>query len=138
MKVVRTLFFLLFFLQAPIWATQISGTITLMNDSPYILTASVYASSGEFLGQTTLQAGEQKNFTSNLTSTGLSRPGHPEVSITPYRIIWTCSGGGVYSMSTEGSVGSYVRASACPGQHICSSPKEEKEKPAPKGQTGKK
>jgi hypothetical protein len=134
MKVVRSLLFLFLYLQAPLWATQIPGTITVMNDSPYILTASVYANSGEYLGQATLQPGEQKNFTTNLSSTNLNRPGHPDVSITPYRIIWTCAKGEVYSMTMEGSVGSYIRATTCPGQHLCSPSKEEKAKE----QTGKK
>jgi hypothetical protein len=102
-----------------------------MNDSPYILTASVYSQSGEYLGQITLQPGEQKNFTTNLYSTNLNRPGFPDTSITPYRIIWTCAGGGVYSMARDGAVGSVIRASECPGQLYCT-PKEEQQKtPAP-------
>lgn len=123
------LFYFLFFLfsfQSSIWATQIPGTITLMNDSPYILTATVYASNGEYLGQLTLQPGEQQKFTTNLYSTQLSRPGSSEVSITPYRVIWTCAGGEVYSMCRDGSVGSLVRANECPGRLFCS-PKEEKQ-----------
>lgn len=123
----RWLFVLLFFLQVPLFATQIPGTIILLNDSPYILTASVYTQSGEYLGQTTLQPGEQKNFTSNFESTDLSRPGFPSTSITPYRVIWSCAGGGVYSMCHDGSVGSLIRANSCPGQQFCS-PKEEQQK----------
>ena len=130
-----SLFFALLCLHSPLWATQIQGTITLMNDAPFILTATVYTQSGDFLGQVTLQPGEQKNFTTNLSSTNLSRPGHSDVSITPYRIIWTCAGGGVYSMCQDGAVGSYVRASSCPGQLYCS-PKEEGLKPPPSRPAG--
>ncbi|MBF8264022.1 MAG: hypothetical protein HW387_1687 [Parachlamydiales bacterium] len=126
-KLVRAIFFVLFFVQASAWATQIPGSITLMNDSPFILTATVYTHSGDYLGQVTLQPGEQKNFTSNLSSTSLNRPGHSEVSITPYRIIWTCAGGGFYSMCRDGSVGATVRANECPGQLFCT-PKEEQKK----------
>lgn len=116
---------LLFLLCSFAWASPpVQGQITLHNDSPYILTASVFANSGEYLGQITLQPGQQKNFTSNLYATNLNRPGRPNVSITPYRIIWQCSGGGVYSMCTDGAAGAYVRANACPGQLVCS-PKEE-------------
>lgn len=111
-----------------LWATNIPGTITLYNDSPFILTASVYSHSGDFLGQVTLQPGQQKNFVSNLGSTGIDRPGSPEVSITPYRVIWQCASGGYYSMCTDASVGAFVRATYCPGQLHCA-PKEEKKKP---------
>lgn len=125
MRLIRALFLILC-IQTSLWATQIPGTITLLNDSPYILTASVYTHSGEFLGQATLQPGEQKNFTTNFSSTSLNRPGLSDVSITPYRIIWTCGEGTIYSMCRDGSVGSLVRANECPGQLSCSPQKEEK------------
>lgn len=102
----------------------VQGQIILHNDSPYILTASVFTATGDYLGQITLQAGQQKNFTTNLYSTELNRPGRPDVSITPYRVIWQCASGGVYSMCTDGSAGSYVRATACPGQLYCTPKKE--------------
>ena len=122
---------ILFFFQTALWATTIPGTITLMNDSPFILTASVYTHSGDYLGQITLQPGEQKNFTTNLSSTNLNRPGHPDVSITPYRIVWQCAGGGFYSMCRDGAVGSMVRANECPGQLFCSPKEEQKQQAAP-------
>jgi hypothetical protein len=128
-------FLFLMFFQASLWATTIQGTITLMNDSPYILTATVYTHSGDYLGQVTLQPGEQKNFTSNLSSTNLNRPGLPDVSIMPYRIIWSCAGGEVYSMAQDGSAGSFVRASECPGNLFCTpkpEPPPKKEPPAKK------
>jgi hypothetical protein len=129
------LFFIAFCLiRASLGATQIQGTITLVNDSPFILTATVYTSSGNYLGQIILQPGEQKNYTTNLSSTNLSRPGFPSVSITPYRVVWTCAGGGVYSMCSDGAVGSVVQATACPGEHYCT-PKEEQQK-TPAGAPG--
>ena len=128
-KKICLLFFIAFcIIRASLGATQIQGGITLVNDSPFILTATVYTSSGDYLGQVILQPGEQKNYTTNLSSTNLSRPGFPNVSITPYRIVWTCAGGGFYSMCTDGAVGSVIQASLCPGQHYCT-PKEEQQKP---------
>lgn len=109
-------------------ATSFPGEITLVNDSPYILTASVFTNSGAYMGQVSLQPGQQKNFVTSLNSTGLTRPGFPDVSITPYRIIWQCAGGEVYTMCTDGSVGAYVRASACEGTRQCS-PKQQKTPP---------
>jgi hypothetical protein len=140
MKSARAFFLTLFCLYTSLWATQIPGTIILLNDSPYILTASVYTHSGDYLGQATLQPGEQKNFTTNLFSTTLNRPGKSDVSITPYRVMWTCAGGGVYSTCHDGPVGGVIRANSCPGQLSCS-PKEEEQKPPaepPKGKTQKK
>lgn len=128
---IRAIFYILFFFHSGAWATEIQGSITLINDSPYILTASVYTHSGDFLGQETLQAGEQKNFTTNLSSITLKRPGRPDVSITPYRIIWTCAGGGVFSMCQIGAAGSTVRASDCAGLQYCT-PKEKPQEISPK------
>ena len=124
----RILFLCFFLAQAALNATTYQGNITLHNDSPYILTASVFTHSGAYLGQVTLQPGQQKNFTSNLSYTNLNRPGYPDVSITPYRIIWQCAGGGIYSMCMDGAAGAFVRASACQGQLFCS-PKEDQKKP---------
>ena len=98
-----------------------------MNDSPYILTASVYTQYGQFLGQSTVQSGQQSLVTFNLYSTQIQRPGTPPLSITPYRIVWQCAGGTVYSMCNDGAVGSLIRANWCPGQMICSSKKPDKE-----------
>ena len=126
---VKTIIFLFLF-QTSLLATNIPGTITLINDSPFILTAVVYTHSGDYLGEVTLQPGEQKNFTTNLSSTNLNRPGSPDVSITPYRIVWQCAGGGFYSMCRDGAVGSTIRASDCPGQQFCS-PKEVPKKKQP-------
>lgn len=123
----KRMFVLLLLWQSAAWCgnTFYKGEITLYNDSPYILSASVFTRSGAYLGQVTLQPGQQKNFVTNINSTSLNRPGYPDVSITPYRIIWQCPGGGIYSMCMDGAVGAFVRASACQGQLFCS-PKEEK------------
>ena len=126
-------FLFLFFFQASLWANTYQGTIALLNDSPYILTATVYTHSGDYLGQVTLQPGEQKNFTSNLSSTSLNRPGFPDVSILPYRVIWSCAGGEVYSMAQDGSSGSFIRASECPGQLFCTPKPEPPPKKEPPG-----
>jgi hypothetical protein len=123
----------LFLSLSSLWASAptIQGTIILLNDSPYILTAGVYANSGDYLGQVTLQPGEQKNFTTNFSQTNLNRPGFPDVSITPYRIIWTCGSGSIYSMCRDGSVGALIRASECSGVLYCTPTKEKSKTPPP-------
>jgi hypothetical protein len=107
-----------------------SGTILLYNDAPYILTATIQASDGTFLGQFSVQPNQQKNFTQGLSPTGYTHPGKPQVSLTPYTVIWQCPSEGFYSMCTNVSPGDMVKANSCPGYHFCS-PKQEEKKEAP-------
>lgn len=102
-----------------------SGTILLYNDAPYILTAVIQASDGSFLGQYTIQPNQQKNFTQNLSPTNYNHPSMPQVSLTPYLVIWQCPSEGIYSMCTKVSPGAMVRANDCPGYRICSARKKE-------------
>jgi hypothetical protein len=134
-KCIRRLLYLFLFCHSALFATNIPGTITLFNDSPFILTASVYTNTGSFLGTVTLQPGQQSNFVTNVYSTPVNRPGTPTTSITPYRVIWQCAGGGFYSMCTDASVGAFVRATACPGQLYCT-PKEDQKKQKEVGPPG--
>jgi hypothetical protein len=104
------------------------GTLLLMNDSPYVLTARVYTQYGEFLGQATILSGQQSLVTLSLSTTPIARPGAPPLNITPYRVVWQCAGNTIYSVCNDGATGSLVRASLCPGQQICTSKKEEEKK----------
>jgi hypothetical protein len=107
------------------------GSVLLLNDSAFILTATIQASDGTFLGQFSIQPGQQRNFTTNLNPTGYVHPGSPKTSLTPYIVIWQCPSEGYYSMCSSVSPGSLCKANDCPGSHFCS-PKQEmnKEKPA--------
>jgi hypothetical protein len=107
----------------------VSGTILLYNDSPFILTATIQASDGTYLGQFSIQPNQQKNFTTNLSPTGYAHPGRPDVSLTPYTVIWQCPSEGFYSMCTRVSPGSMVRANDCEGYRFCN-PKEQPPAPA--------
>ncbi len=108
-----------------------SGSILLYNDSPFILTATIQASDGTYLGESTIQPNQQKNFTTNLSPTKYKHPGRPDVSLTPYTVIWQCPSEGYYSMCTDVSPGSLIRANDCPGYHFCN-PKQKSEAPASK------
>lgn len=129
----KHLCFHVFFWLLPVfcWAGTNSGSIMLVNDSPFILTAIIQASDGTFLGQLSVQPGQQKNFTTNLSSTGYVKPGTPNVSLTPYTVIWQCPSEGYYSMCTQVSPGALCKANECPGPHFCR-PKQEykQQKPA--------
>lgn len=106
------------------------GAILLHNDTTMILTAVIQASDGTYLGQFSVQPGQQKNFTTNMNPTGYVRPGSPNISLTPYTVIWQCPSEGIFSMCTNVSPGAYVKATICEGNHFCS-PKKEIQKTAP-------
>lgn len=117
-------------LPAALFARVDSGSILLYNDSPFILTAIVQAADGTYLGQFTVQPGQQKNVTQNLFPTPILRPGTPDVSLTPYTVVWQCASEGYYASCIGVSPGSLVRASDCPGAHFCK-PKQKDDKQAP-------
>ncbi|HSX12857.1 MAG TPA: hypothetical protein VLE96_00330 [Chlamydiales bacterium] len=120
------IFLLPFFL----FAGTENGTVLLYNDSPFILTAIIQASDGTYLGEMTLQPNEQKNFTQHLAPTQYIHPGRPDVSLTPYVVIWQCPSQGFYSMCNRVSPGAMVRANDCQGLQYCSPKQEREQKPA--------
>jgi hypothetical protein len=123
---------LLFLLLIPFFvkAGTNDGSILLHNDTNMILTAVIQASDGTFLGQFSVQPGQQKNFTTNMFPTAYVRPGAPNVSLTPYTVIWQCPSEGIFSMCTNVSPGAYVKATICEGGHFCN-PKKQPQKEAP-------
>jgi len=106
------------------------GTILLHNDTTMILTAIIQASDGSYLGQFSVQPGQQRNFTTNMAPTQYSHAGAPDVSLTPYTVIWQCPSEGIFSMCTGVSPGAYVKATVCDGTRFCA-PKKEQKKEAP-------
>ncbi len=126
----RGILFLFILLPALLKAGTNDGSVLLLNDSPFILTATVQASDGTFLGQFSIQPGQQRNFTTNLNPTGYARPGTPKTSLTPYTVIWQCPSEGHYSMCTSVSPGALCKANDCPGNHFCSPKKEADQPPA--------
>lgn len=126
MRFNRLVFLLLPFLAQ---AGTNDGTILLHNDTTMILTAVIQASDGTYLGQFSVQPGQQKNWTTNLSPTQYVRPGAPDISLTPYTVIWQCPSEGIFSMCTGVSPGSYVKATVCPGAHFCAPKKKQQEAP---------
>ena len=121
------------FLFLPLWIFGSPNTtnVLLYNDSPFILTAIVQASDGSYLGQFTIQPGQQRNFTTNLGPTNFENPGRPDISLTPFSVVWQCPSEGFFSLCTNASPGSLVRASDGSGPHFCSpKPSNKKEPPA--------
>lgn len=125
MKFLRVLLLLPLFL----FAGTNNGTLLLHNDSAVILTAVIQASDGSYLGQFTVQPGQQRNWTSSLGPAGYIRPGTPSISLTPYTVIWQCPSQAIFSICTGVSPGSYVKATVCSGNLFCAPKKEEKKEP---------
>jgi hypothetical protein len=123
----RMLFFLF-----PIFAMAgpNDGSILLLNDSPFILSATIQAADGTFLGQVTVQPGQQSTWTTNLSPAPYRHPGTPTVSLTPYTVIWQCSSDEFYSMCSVVGPGALVRANDCQGMRMCK-PKPKQQKQAP-------
>ena len=74
-----------FFLCLPIllFAGTNQGSILLYNDSTYILSATIQAADGTYLGQFTIQPGQQSTFTQNLSPTGYTHAGAPVGFVDP-------------------------------------------------------
>jgi hypothetical protein len=107
------------------------GSILLYNNSVYILTATIQASDGTYLGQFTIQPGQQSTFTQTLSPTQYTHPGAPNVSLTPYTVTWQCSSEDYYSVCSNVGPGSLIRANDCYGLQICKpKPKEQQQTPA--------
>jgi hypothetical protein len=107
------------------------GTILLHNDTTMILTAVIQAADGSYLGQFSVQPGQQRNWTTNLSPTNYVRPSTPNISLTPYTVIWQCPSEGIFSMCNGVAPGSYVKATICDGSRYCSPKKELEKKEVP-------
>lgn len=126
----RALLFTLFLPLAAMAGTN-DGTVLLYNDSIHILSATIVASDGSYLGQFTVQPGQQRNFTQNLSPTVYKRAGTPDISLTPYTVIWQCPSEDVYTQNMVVGPGSMVRANMGYGPMMCKAKqKEEKQTPA--------
>jgi hypothetical protein len=116
-----------------LWVSLFAGTnqgsILLYNDSTYILSATIQASDGTYLGQFTIQPGQQSTFTQSLSPTGYTHPGAPAVSLTPYTVLWQCPSEDFYSICNNVGPGALVRANDCYGTHGCK-PKSKDQPPA--------
>ena len=104
-----------------------AGSVMLLNDSPFELTAIVQGADGSYLGQVTIAPGEQNSFVTDLKAVKFESPNIPDVSLTPYTVLWRCPYEGYYSTNTNVAPASLTRASDGSGPKYCA-PKPEKEK----------
>ncbi len=101
-----------------------SGSVFLVNDSPFTLEAEIYAANGILLGKEKLKPGQ--NLNSSLDPTSLEVPQDSPISLTPYSIIWRCESGGFYSVASSVLPGALVQATQGTGNLYCTPKKTEK------------
>ena len=107
-----------------------SFSLFLINDSPFELIAVVQSADGRFIGQVSLQPGEQSQWSTDMQRSDLKDIYDAKTSLTPLTVIWKCSYEGYYSVCSNVSPGGVVKASQCDGSKSCKpKPKDdEKEK----------
>lgn len=93
------------------------GTVVLVNDSPYNLTAVVLAADGTVVGNQEMPPQANKTWSGGWSGGSSSQ--------TPYRVHWYCSdGGNEFSVCTNVSPGAMAVAQTCPGNKTCPLPKD--------------
>ena len=96
-----------------------SHSLFLINDSLFELNALVHAATGDFLGQESLQPGEQKQWNSEMKRTPIKEIYNSKGSTTPFTVTWQCAYEGVYSVSQNISPGQVVKSSQGEGSRTC-------------------
>lgn len=94
--------------------TLFAGAITITNDSPYTLTATVFSNANIQLGSMTI--GTNESVTWEDTSYGTYQPG---VINAPYSVIWTCSSGADYGVSYNIGDAATTSAQESAGARYC-------------------
>lgn len=104
-----------------------AGTVRLVNDSAYQLTAVIRAADGTKLGELNVPA--QQTMSWNSYWGGVGNIQYNDVSQTPYTVLWFCPEGAPFSVCQGVSTGSTVTALSCDGTKSC------KQKTKPSGPT---
>jgi len=111
-----------------------AGTVRLMNDSQFPLTAVIYAADGTQLGETVVSPEQTMDWSTEEFSTEgdqFQHFGTPSLeeqdatySQTPYTVTWSCSDGTQFSICQDVATGATVTAQGCGGSHYCKKPKK--------------
>lgn len=108
-----------------------SGSVHLLNDSPFKLRAVIRGADGTHLGETIVYPRHQAQWTDAYSHVG--RFGHGNMideqttwSQTPYTILWYCMDGNEFSVNDNVSVASTVSAQSGTGVRQCKQAKKKK------------
>src|SRR5690606_6501675 len=98
--------------------TLFAGSVRIMNDSPYPLSAEILAADGTSQGRLALNPQQQLTWQS--TSSGNS-----VLSQTPYTVIFTCKTGKQFGVITGVQQGATVNALSASGDRYCEPVKDQ-------------
>ena len=113
MKRLCGLFVVVFvFAQVMSWA----NSVTLLNNSPYRLQATIYDATGALLGQFTINSQDATLWSDNDENFGTE---NQYASQIPYTVNWYCMSGGSYGTCSNVAAGSTVTAQSCGGNQEC-------------------
>ena len=108
--------------------TQGSASVFLLNDSPFMLKATIVAANGQNLGDKEVAQNQSMYFEDQLGSsnpTGVTPPGGYQNyanSLTPYTVFWYCKEGNLYSVCENVGAGALASANAGQGTKYCKIP----------------
>lgn len=118
-RINRAFFFVLFcfslFSSFPLFC----GSITLLNDSPFALQASIIAADGSNRGVVSVPPQQTVSWED-------TKAGNAVWSLTPYMVIWECQGGENFGISSGVSPGATVSALSSSGARYCKPQKDQK------------
>jgi hypothetical protein len=100
-----------------------ANSLTLFNDSPFVLNATIMGADGSNLGQFTIQPQNAAQWSNQFEQEGTYQD--PSMSQTPYTVIWYCAEGTEYGISTGQAAGSYVMAQSSQGGRYCQPKKQQ-------------
>jgi hypothetical protein len=99
-----------------IQATMWGDSVTLLNDTPYTLQATIYDANGTLLGQFTLNPRDATLWSDDYENFGTENQYAVQV---PYTVNWFCMNGGAYGTCDDVAAGSTVTAQGCGGVQQC-------------------
>jgi hypothetical protein len=103
-----------------------ANSVSLMNDSPYTLKATIYDANGELLGEFTLNPRDASVWSDDYQNFGTESG---DASQIPYSVNWTCMNGGSYGTCQNVAAGSVVTAQSCGGAQECPQQQQQLESP---------
>jgi hypothetical protein len=108
----KVLIAVLICLQAAAW----SNSVTLLNDTPYTLQATIYDANGTLLGEFTINSREATLWSDDYENFGMESQYASQV---PYTVNWYCMNGNAYGTCEDVAAGATVTAQSCGGDQEC-------------------
>jgi hypothetical protein len=93
-----------------------ANSVTLLNDTPYRLQATIYDASGTLLGEFTLNPRDATLWSDDYENFGTESQYASQI---PYTVNWYCMNGGSYGSCDNVAAGATVTAQSCGGAQEC-------------------